>query len=134
MEYLTDLTLEKCSAYTSLQKMPNLQLLVLKNDSKCRAMPKEFGESRGFAKMARLHIKDFPILKELSALEDGAMQSLEGLWIKNCLRVKRVGQGLERLRRLKRISVVEKASEELKDRLKEGGEDWNGIKANNPRI
>ncbi|GLJ19752.1 hypothetical protein SUGI_0357850 [Cryptomeria japonica] len=135
MENLTELFLTECSDYPSLQKMPNLQLLILANDSKCRYLPKNFGERGGFPKLANLQIEDFPLLEELPALEEGAMPRLEFLLIDNCPLVKRVPEGLERLRRLKVIRVVKgEASGELEERLKEGGEDWNKIKANNPRI
>ncbi|GLJ19757.1 hypothetical protein SUGI_0357900 [Cryptomeria japonica] len=134
MENLTELFLTECGDYPSLQKMPNLQLLILANDSKCRYLPKNFGEKGGFPKLANLQIEDFPLLEELPALEEGAMPRLEGLMIENCALVKRVPEGLERLRRLKVIAVVGEASGELEERLKEGGEDWNKIKANNPRI
>ncbi|GLJ19703.1 hypothetical protein SUGI_0357000 [Cryptomeria japonica] len=134
MENLTDLFLNSCSDYSSLQKMPSLRLLTLKNDSKCRELPKEFGESGGFPKLANMQIQDFPLLEELPALEEGAMQVLELLIIDNCPRVKRVPEGLERLRRLKNIDVYKEASGELEERLKEGGEDWNKIKADNTRV
>ncbi|GLJ19630.1 hypothetical protein SUGI_0355530 [Cryptomeria japonica] len=51
----------------------------------------------------------------------------------HCPLVKKVPEGLEQLKRLKRISVVV-ASGELEDRLKEGGEDWNKIKVKNSNI
>ncbi|XP_059075594.1 probable disease resistance protein RF9 [Cryptomeria japonica] len=133
MENLTDLCLVKCSDYPALQKMPNLNSLILDGDLKCRELPKNFGERGGFPKLARLQIEDFPLLEELPALEEGAMPRLELLLIKNCPLVKRVPEGLERLRRLKVIAVAGEASGELEERLKEGGEDWNKIKANNPR-
>ncbi|GLJ19683.1 hypothetical protein SUGI_0356570 [Cryptomeria japonica] len=97
MENLTDLFLDECCDYSSLQKMPRLRLLCLRNDSKCRELPKEFGESGGFPKLVKLQIEDFPLLEELPALEEGAMPRLEGLGIMNCPLVKRVPEGLEQI-------------------------------------
>ncbi|GLJ19277.1 hypothetical protein SUGI_0346690 [Cryptomeria japonica] len=133
MENLTQLALKECSDYPSLQKMPNLQELYLRDDSKCRELPEEFGERGGFPKLVYLQIDVFPLLEELPALEEEAMQRLEGLVINNCPRMKKVPEGLERLRRLKRIVVLQ-ASGELVERLKEGEEDYKKIKANNPNI
>ncbi|GLJ19756.1 hypothetical protein SUGI_0357890 [Cryptomeria japonica] len=65
MENLTELSLEECTDYPSLQKMPNLRLLILANDSKCRYLPKNFGERRGFHKLANLQIEDFPLMCKL---------------------------------------------------------------------
>ncbi|GLJ20148.1 hypothetical protein SUGI_0365760 [Cryptomeria japonica] len=133
MVNLTELVLIECSDYPLLQSMPNLRSLVLRKGSRCKELPKKFGESGGFPKLVRLFMYDFPLLEELPALEEGAMQRLEVLWIYDCLRVKKIPDGLERLRRLKGIDV-EQASSELAERLKEGGEDWNKIKANNSNI
>ncbi|GLJ07894.1 hypothetical protein SUGI_0076260 [Cryptomeria japonica] len=133
MVNLTTLELYECSNYPSLQNMPNLQSLLLKNDSRCTELPNSFGECGGFPQLVRLYIFDFPLLEELPTLQEGAMERLEGLWICNCPQVKKVPEGLEPLRRLKLIQV-EDASAELEERLKEGGKDWNKIKANNLHI
>ncbi|GLJ19571.1 hypothetical protein SUGI_0353670 [Cryptomeria japonica] len=133
MGNLIELTFYDCSGYPSLETMPNLQSLWLVKDSRCRELPEKFGESGGFPKLVRLMINEFPLLEELPALEEGAMQRLEVLWIYNCPRVKKVPEGLDLLSRLKAIDV-EQASGELEERLKEGGEDWLKIKANNPNI
>ncbi|GLJ19578.1 hypothetical protein SUGI_0353950 [Cryptomeria japonica] len=133
MVNLTELVLRKCSDYPSLQNMPNLETLGLNSDSRCRKLPKNFGESGRFPKLIRLMLYRFPFLEELPALEEGAMQCLEVLMMGDCPQVKKVPEGLERLRRLKRIRLHQE-SVELEERLKEGGEDWNKIKANNPNI
>lgn len=56
LENWIELNLLNCSDYTLLQKMPNLQLLILNNDSKCRELPKNFGEGGGFLKLVRLQV------------------------------------------------------------------------------
>ncbi|GLJ20028.1 hypothetical protein SUGI_0363200 [Cryptomeria japonica] len=86
----------------------------------------EFGGG-GFPKLLNLHIREFPLLEKLPAWEVEAMQRLGGLYIGNCLRVKKVPEGLQQLMGLKWI-VVEQASGELEERLKEGGKDWNKLK------
>ncbi|GLJ19567.1 hypothetical protein SUGI_0353620 [Cryptomeria japonica] len=132
MVHLTELTLIKCTDYTLLKYMPNIQSLVLCSDSRCKELLEKFGE-RGGPKLVRLLIAEFPIWKELPALEEGAMQRLEMLKKIDCPQVKKVPKGLELLTRLKGIAVHE-ASGELKESLKAGGEDWNKIKAENPNI
>ncbi|GLJ19575.1 hypothetical protein SUGI_0353750 [Cryptomeria japonica] len=131
MVNLTELTLDGCSDYPSLQNTPNLQSLILGWDLRCRQLPNNFGICGGFPKLVRLLIHDFPLLEELPELEEGAMQRLEVLAIGNCPQVKKVPEGMGQLRKLKVIKVVNEASGELEERLKEGGEDWNKIKASN---
>ncbi|GLJ19564.1 hypothetical protein SUGI_0353590 [Cryptomeria japonica] len=133
MVNLTELSLVECTGYKSLKNMPNLQTLTLMGDSRCRQFPKNFGASGGFPKLVKLRIVQFRIVEELPALEVGAMQRLQLLHICDCPWVKKVPKGFELLTRLKRI-VVDEASDQLMESLKEGGEDWNKIKANNFNI
>ncbi|TJX38063.1 hypothetical protein E8P77_33555, partial [Soehngenia saccharolytica] len=134
---MRNLVLTYCSCdYPALQKIPNLEVLSLIGNKKCTKLPKHFGESRGFSRLVQLSVQGFPLLEEFPALEDRAMERLKILKIWDCPRVKKVPDGLEKLKTLKRIECSGSygAESKLMERLKEGEEDWNSIKANNPRV
>ncbi|XP_057846811.1 putative disease resistance protein At1g58400 [Cryptomeria japonica] len=134
---LRELVLTYCSSdYPALQTIPNLEVLSLIGNQTCTKLPKHFGESRGFSRLVQLSVQGFPLLEEFPALEDRAMQRLKILKIWDCPRVKKVPDGLEKLKTLKTIECSGSYGgvNELMERLQEGGEDWNSIKAYNPRV
>ncbi|GLJ19199.1 hypothetical protein SUGI_0344910 [Cryptomeria japonica] len=133
---LKQLVLFNCdrSDYRALETMPNLIELRLEGNASCRRVSKAFGKSSGFPKLRFLNIEDFNLLEELPDLEDGAMAVLERFHLEWCPRVKKVPQGLERLRRLKELVYYETGTNEFRARLNEGGEVWNKIKTKNPHV
>ncbi|GLJ19482.1 hypothetical protein SUGI_0351760 [Cryptomeria japonica] len=123
-----------CSDYPALEAMPNLIELRLYGNESCREVPKAFGRSSGFSKLRLLEILDFPLLEELPDLEDGAMAVLKIFGLIGCPRVKKVPEGLDRLRGLKELSYGFSGTDQFRDGLSEGGEVWNKIKAQNPHV
>ncbi|GLJ13104.1 hypothetical protein SUGI_0205220 [Cryptomeria japonica] len=133
---LRDLRLLRChwSTYPQFENMLNLVSLQLEYNGSCTELPKGFGNSGGFPKLRFLLIRDFPRLVEFPELENGAMPHLEIFQLQLCLRVNKLPEGLERLKMLKEINYQLSGTLELRERLKEGGQDWNKIKACNPRV
>ncbi|GLJ14382.1 hypothetical protein SUGI_0232370 [Cryptomeria japonica] len=123
-----------CSNYPELQRMPNLVRLELYENKKCIELPKAFGKSGGFPSLRFLTINYFSILEELPELEEGAMVFLEEFRLWNCMKVKKVGEGSERLKRLKEFKYYGSGTNEVRELLKEGGEYWNKIIGNNPHV
>ncbi|GLJ19205.1 hypothetical protein SUGI_0345020 [Cryptomeria japonica] len=133
---LTQLILKgsECSDYPALEAMPNLMEMRLMGHKNCRKVPKAFGKSSGFPKLKFLTISSFPLLEELPDLEDGAMAVLEKFNLEWCPRVKNVPEGLEQLRRLNSLVYYKSGTDEFRDRLSEGGEVWDKIKAKNQHV
>ncbi|GLJ21399.1 hypothetical protein SUGI_0393980 [Cryptomeria japonica] len=123
-----------CSDYPELQIMPNLVRLELYGNIRCRELPKAFGKAGGFPQLRFLKIGWFRELEEFPELEEGAMACLEELVLFMCLKVKKVGEGLERLKRLRVFDYHESGTSEVKEKFKEGGEYWHKIKSNNPHL
>ncbi|GLJ52248.1 hypothetical protein SUGI_1111490 [Cryptomeria japonica] len=123
-----------CSNYPELQALPNLVSLTLWVNKRCRELPKAFGKSGGFPHLRFFVMQDFPELEEFPEMEDGAMACLEKLELRRCEKLNKVGDGLERLKRLKEINLWRSGIDELRETLKEGGIYWKRIKAINPHI
>ncbi|GLJ52386.1 hypothetical protein SUGI_1114350 [Cryptomeria japonica] len=123
-----------CSNYPELQTMQNLVVLRLWGDKRCRELPRAFGKSGGFPQLRFLEISEFPELEEFPEMEDGAMAYLEELELCSCGKLNKVGEGLEGLKRLKKISLFDSGMSELREMLKEGGTYWKKIKDKNPHI
>ncbi|GLJ52256.1 hypothetical protein SUGI_1111620 [Cryptomeria japonica] len=123
-----------CSNYPELQALPNLVSLTLWVNKRCRELPKAFGKSGGFPHLRFLGIYYFDELEEFPEMEDGGMAWLEKLGIYDCKKLNKVGDGLERLKRLKEINLRRSGIDELRETLKEGGIYWKRIKAINPHI
>ncbi|GLJ21379.1 hypothetical protein SUGI_0393480 [Cryptomeria japonica] len=121
-----------CSDYPELQIMPNLVRLELYGNIRCRELPKAFGKAGGFPQLRFLKIDWFRELEEFPELEEGAMACLEELKLWSCPKVKKVGEGLERLKRLRVFDYSRSGTSEVKEKFKEGGEYWHKIKSNNP--
>ncbi|XP_057841111.2 disease resistance protein RPP8 [Cryptomeria japonica] len=130
------LCLRKCDCinYPELQTMPNLVSLSLQENKRCRELPKAFGKSGGFPHLRFFWIYDFPELEEFPEMEDGAMACLEKLEINYCKKVNKVGEGLERLRRVKEFRFERSGTDELRETLKEGGSYWEKGKTINSHI
>ncbi|GLJ53260.1 hypothetical protein SUGI_1135090 [Cryptomeria japonica] len=121
--------------YPELQAMPNLVSLHLHYNKRCRELPKAFGKSGGFPHLRFLFIDEFPKLEEFPEMEDGAMTCLENFRLRNCEKVNKMGEGLERLKRLKEIDIGSFTERyKFRETLKEGGVYWKKIKATNPHI
>ncbi|GLJ52452.1 hypothetical protein SUGI_1115600 [Cryptomeria japonica] len=123
-----------CSNYPELQEMPNLVSLWLDVNRRCKEVPKAFGKSGGFPHLRFFSIHDFPELEEFPEIEDGAMPWLEKLELWRCRKLNKVGEGLERLKRLKEFNFELSEKDELREMLKEGGIYWEKIKTANPEI
>ncbi|GLJ52330.1 hypothetical protein SUGI_1113020 [Cryptomeria japonica] len=136
LENLRSLSLNYCvcSNYPELQAMPNLVLLQLVNNKRCKNLPKAFGKSGGFPLLRFVLIDSFPELEEFPEMEDGAMVSLEKLTLGYCTNLNKIGEGLERLKRLEEIKIEFSGTNELKETLMEGGIYWKKIKAINSHI
>ncbi|GLJ30505.1 hypothetical protein SUGI_0603830 [Cryptomeria japonica] len=80
----------ECSDYPELQRLPNLVLLYLKGNGRCRELPKAFGKSGGFPRLRFFRIEEFYQLEEFSELEEGGMACLEKLEILSCSKLKEV--------------------------------------------
>ncbi|GLJ30504.1 hypothetical protein SUGI_0603710 [Cryptomeria japonica] len=79
----------ECSDYPELQRLPNLVLLFLWRNGRCRELPKAFGKSGGFPRLRFFKIQYFDELEEFPELEEGAMACLEKLVIARCYKVER---------------------------------------------
>ncbi|GLJ52430.1 hypothetical protein SUGI_1115250 [Cryptomeria japonica] len=123
-----------CSKYPELQAMPNLGRLSIWGNKRCKQLPKAFGKSEGFPHLRFFWIEDFRELEEFPEMEDGAMACLEKLEIFTCMKLNKVGEGLERLKRLKEFNLINSGSDELRETLKEGGIYWEKFKAINPHV
>lgn len=114
--------------------MPNLLRLKLLGNDWCRELPKAFGKPGGFSKLRFFTIQYFSELEEFPELEGGAMACLEELRLLTCKNLKKVGEGLEQLERLKEFNYNGSGTNEVREALREGGEYWNKIKAINPYV
>ncbi|GLJ14365.1 hypothetical protein SUGI_0232100 [Cryptomeria japonica] len=114
--------------------MPNLVRLELGRNSKCRELPKAFGNSGRFSHLRFFSIQDINELEGLPELEEGAMACLEELNIEHCRNLKKVGDGLERLKRLKLFNYCDSGTKEVREALKDGGEYCKKIKFINPHV
>ncbi|GLJ19481.1 hypothetical protein SUGI_0351750 [Cryptomeria japonica] len=125
----------ECSSYPALETMPNLVELKIVTNGSCRELPKAFGKSSGFPRLRYLVISDFPLLEEWPDLGDGSMALLEIFYVEWCPKLKKNPEGLERLGRLREFCYTGTGTDaEFRERLREGGEVWNKIKAENPRV
>ncbi|KAH9328303.1 hypothetical protein KI387_000411 [Taxus chinensis] len=133
---LRELRLISCqwSNYPEFEKLPNLVSFYLNGNVGCTELPKAFGKSSGFPKLRFLAINYFYQLEAFPELEDGAMPCLELIILWGCDELKKVPEGLELLKSLKEFSYFNTGTSELRERLKEGGQDWNIIKARNPHM
>ncbi|GLJ13077.1 hypothetical protein SUGI_0204730 [Cryptomeria japonica] len=133
---LRELRLQRCdwSSYPEFQNMPNLVSLRLEYNGSCREIAEAFGKSGGFPKLRFLLIKDFPGLEEFPKLEDGAMPRLEVFKLQECNRLRKVPEGLEELKMLKEFNHDYTGTDGLRDRLREGGQDWQKVKTLNPQL
>ncbi|GLJ14377.1 hypothetical protein SUGI_0232320 [Cryptomeria japonica] len=123
-----------CIDYPALQRMPNLVRLVLDGDYLCRELPKAFGKSGGFPHLRFFTIQFFINLEEFLKLEEGAMACLEEFRLQHCWNVKKVGEGLERLKRLKVFDFTSSRKGEVREALKKGGKYCKKIKVINSRV
>ncbi|GLJ21027.1 hypothetical protein SUGI_0384200 [Cryptomeria japonica] len=126
-----ELTWYNCTDYPELQTMPNLVRLELSGNGNCKELPKAFGQQGGFLHLRFFKIDLFKELEEFPELEEGAMTCLEEFCLSNSEKVKKVGEGLERLKRLKLFYY--KGTDKLEDVFKVG-EYWNKIKVINPDV
>ncbi|GLJ14372.1 hypothetical protein SUGI_0232230 [Cryptomeria japonica] len=127
-----ELTDCKCIYYPELQTMPNLVRLALYGNEWCKELPKAFGKSGGFPRLRFLIISSLPKLEEFPKLEEGAMACLEEVRLLFCRNLKKVGEGLERLKRLKVFDYS--GTDGVRGALKEGGEYRNKIEAINSGV
>ncbi|GLJ21022.1 hypothetical protein SUGI_0384140 [Cryptomeria japonica] len=134
MANLRELELTWCggSDYLEFQKLPNLVRLELSGNNSCKQLSKAFGQGGGFLHLRFLKIDWFKELEEFPELEDGAMTYLEEFHLCNCRKLKKVGEGLERLKRLKLFYY--KSSYKLEEMFRVGGEYWTKIKVINPQV
>ncbi|GLJ13070.1 hypothetical protein SUGI_0204560 [Cryptomeria japonica] len=132
---LMELKLVNCDwrSYPEFQNMPNLVSLRLYNGS-CREIAEAFGKSGGFPKLRFFVISGFTEIEELPEVEDGAMPRLQFFKLESCIRLRKVPKGLEELKMLIEFSCLSSGTYELMERLKLGGQDWQKVKARNPRV
>ncbi|GLJ14367.1 hypothetical protein SUGI_0232140 [Cryptomeria japonica] len=129
-----ELTDCKCIYYPELQRMPNLVRLALYGNEWCKELPKAFGKSGGFPRLRFLIISSLPKLREFPKLEEGSMACLEEVRLLFCRNLKKVGEGLERLKRLKVFDYSGSGTDEVREALKEGGEYRYKIEAINSGV
>ncbi|GLJ19693.1 hypothetical protein SUGI_0356700 [Cryptomeria japonica] len=120
--------------YPPLETLPNLVRLALYGNVSCRELPEDFGKTSGFPNLRFLTISGFPLLEKLPDFEDGAMPVMENFRLVLCPRMKKVPQGLERLRRLREFYYRGTGTDEFRERLNEGGEVWIKMKEKNPYV
>ncbi|GLJ21069.1 hypothetical protein SUGI_0384980 [Cryptomeria japonica] len=121
-----------CSDYSKFPTMPNLVRFELSGNDSCKELPKAFGQRGAFIHLRFFKIDWFNELMEFPELEEGAITCLEEFHLCNCRKVKKVGEGLERLKKLKLFSY--RMSYKLEEMFKAGGEYSNKIKVNNPHV
>lgn len=104
----------------TLEKLPNLKIVVLDYDAFTGT--EMICTSRGFLKLESLSICYLDSLKEWK-VEEGALPSLRRLQIVNCLRLRRIPEGVRYLITLKEI-VLQHMLRQFMQRLEKGGEDF----------
>ncbi|KAM1237909.1 hypothetical protein TB2_038700 [Malus domestica] len=84
-----------------IQALPNLERLELYN----AYVGEKLCFSRGFIKLKRLELLDFPLLNSI-AIEKGAMPNLQALRIRRCAELKTLPQGIEFLADVERLILI----------------------------
>ncbi|XP_068305451.1 disease resistance protein RPM1-like [Pyrus communis] len=84
-----------------IQALPNLGRLMLYN----AYVGERLCFSGGFIKLKSLTLSNFPLLNSI-AIEKGAMPNLEVLFIKNCMELKTLPQGIEFLAKVERLMLA----------------------------
>ncbi|KAG5526754.1 hypothetical protein RHGRI_032871 [Rhododendron griersonianum] len=105
----------------TLEKLPNLRCLML-----YRGEYKEMVCSAGgLPQLISLELWDIDDVEEWR-VERGAMPSVLDLTIRGCKKLKEIPDGLRFVTTLRQLDTYD-ASQELKDRLREGGEDFSKL-------
>ncbi|XP_058190803.1 probable disease resistance protein RF9 [Rhododendron vialii] len=105
----------------TLEKLPNLRKLHVEK-GEWKEMVCSAG---GFPQLIHLDLWNIPNVEEWR-VERGAMPSLLGLEIRGCKKLKGIPDGLRFVTTLREL-VTYDASQELKDRVREGGEDFSKL-------
>ncbi|GLJ52428.1 hypothetical protein SUGI_1115220 [Cryptomeria japonica] len=90
--------------------------------------------AKGICKVGRVSTSSLLLDRRFPQMEDGAMACLERLEIVNCRKFNKVGEGWERLKRLKEFNFKDSGTNESRETLKEGGVYWTKVKEINPHI
>ncbi|KAF6145800.1 hypothetical protein GIB67_016249 [Kingdonia uniflora] len=117
----------------NLGQLPNLEILYLLKNS-CIGRKMRWGDTFGgeclkFPKLRFLLMSELPELEELSAVEEGTtMSCLETLWIIDCPKLKKLPDGFQHLKLLKKLATNDMHEDFIK-RLRppfqgEGEEYW----------
>ncbi|XP_058190790.1 probable disease resistance protein At1g58602 isoform X1 [Rhododendron vialii] len=105
----------------TLEKLPNLRRLDLEGGE----WKKMVCSAGGFPQLIFLELRDNDDVEEWR-VERGAMPSLLDLTIRGCKKLKEIPDGLRFVTTLRQL-VTHEASQELRDRLREWGEDFSKI-------
>ncbi|KAL5708277.1 hypothetical protein ACHQM5_019091 [Ranunculus cassubicifolius] len=105
----------------TLEKLQHLEYLEF-YELKCKRM---VCSRDGFPQLQHLSLHDLKELEEW-IVEEGAMPCLTTLLIRYCKKLKKIPEGVKFLTKLKKLDVIG-MSETFRERVKEGGEDWQTV-------
>ncbi|XP_050153322.1 putative disease resistance protein At1g50180 isoform X1 [Malus sylvestris] len=108
-----------------LEKIPNLRMLRLRDDSIDENVSEVVVSEEGYPNLEFLSLSDLGLLKSWS-IEKGGMRSLRRLSISVCSKLRAVPEGLEHVSTLKELTI-RGMDREFGRRVGEGGEDFYKI-------
>ncbi|XP_077236604.1 disease resistance protein RPM1-like [Tasmannia lanceolata] len=110
---------------TSLQSLPNLLVLELFKTYEGEELCFKAG---GFQRLKMLELREMSGLNQVR-VEEGAMPKLQQLYINRCVELKKVPFGIENLKNLKELQLLD-MPEEFIERLREGGSEdsWKVVR------
>ncbi|XP_021801751.1 disease resistance protein RPM1-like [Prunus avium] len=108
--------------FSVLQLLPNLKNLCLWHAYDGKQIGKEFCSAGGFAKLEELTIAS-RVLEEWTELEEGALPSLKYLYVRNCLRLRMLPEGLQFLTTLQRMDLLPLLHDHAERLKPDGGEE-----------
>eukprot|EP01018_Ginkgo_biloba_P020162 Gb_22529 [translate_table: standard] len=88
-----------------LERMPQLRRLQIAYCTHLRELPADFGRSAAFPSLEDLKLERLDMLEELPTLEMGSMSRLQEFRVIRCINIRRLPEGIERLRSLRLLDL-----------------------------